>query len=135
MSETLVDSNVILDIMTEDRDWSEWSASALQRQADRSILVINPLVYAEVSIRFERIEDLDDALPPTLFRRDPLPWEAAFLAGKSFVAYRRRGGARHAPLPDFYIGAHAAVAGMALLTRDASRYRSYFPSLEMIAPA
>jgi len=135
VSETLVDSNVILDIMTEDPAWSEWSASALQRQADRSILVINPLVYAEVSIRFERIEDLDDALPATLFRRDPLPWEAAFLAGKSFLAYRRRGGARHAPLPDFYIGAHAAVAGMALLTRDSSRYRSYFPSLEMIAPA
>lgn len=130
-----MDSNVMLDIMTEDPDWSEWSASALQRQADRSILVINPLVYAEVSIRFERIEDLDDALPATLFRRDPLPWEAAFLAGKSFLAYRRRGGARHTPLPDFYVGAHAAVAGMTLLTRDSSRYRSYFPSLEIIAPA
>lgn len=134
MSETLVDSNVILDILTEDPEWVEWSASALQDQADRSILVINPLVYAEVSIRFERIEDLDDAMPESMFRRDALPWEAAFLAGKSFVAYRRRGGARHAPLPDFYIGAHAAVAGMTLLTRDASRYRSYFPSLEVIAP-
>ena len=134
MSETLVDSNVILDILTEDPEWLEWSASALQQQADRSILVINPLVYAEVSIRFERIEELDEAMPPTFFRRDPLPWEAAFLAGKSFLAYRRRGGARHAPLPDFYIGAHAAVAGMSLLTRDASRYRSYFPSLQVIAP-
>ena len=133
MSETLVDSNVILDILTEDPEWLEWSASALQQQADRSILVINPLVYAEVSIRFERIEELDEAMPPTFFRRDPLPWEAAFLAGKSFLAYRRRGGARHAPLPDFYIGAHAAVAGMSLLTRDASRYRSYFPSLQVIA--
>lgn len=134
MSETLVDSNVILDILTEDPEWLEWSASALQQQADRSILVINPLVYAEVSIRFERIEELDEAMPPTFFRRDPLPWEAAFLAGKSFLAYRRRGGARHAPLPDFYIGAHAAVAGMSLLTRDATRYRSYFPSLQVIAP-
>lgn len=134
MSETLVDSNVILDILTEDPEWLEWSASALQHQADGSVLVINPLVYAEVSIRFERIEDLDDALPSTMFRRDALPWEAAFLAGKRFLAYRRRGGARHAPLPDFYIGAHAAVAGMTLLTRDASRYRFYFPSLEVIAP-
>ncbi len=134
MSETLVDSNVILDILTEDPEWLEWSASALQRQADRSVLVINPLVYAEVSIRFERIEELDSVMPSTIFRRDSLPWTAAFLAGKSFLAYRRRGGARHAPLPDFYIGAHAAVAGMTLLTRDASRYRSYFPSLELIAP-
>ena len=130
-----MDSNVLLDVLTEDPDWFDWSATELERRADRSILVINPLVYAEVSIRFGRIEELDEALPPTIFRRDPLPWEAAFLAGKSFVAYRRRGGVRHNPLTDFYIGAHAAVAGMTLLTRDASRYRSYFPSLEVIAPA
>lgn len=135
MSDTLVDSNVILDVLTEDPEWLEWSASALQDQANRSVLVINPLVYAEVSIRFARIEDLDEVLPPTVFRRDPLPWEAAFLAGKSFLAYRQRGGSRHAPLPDFYIGAHAAVAGMTLLTRDAARYRFYFPSLDVIAPA
>ena len=135
MSDTLVDSNVILDILTEDPTWFEWSASALERQAERSILVINPLVYAEVSIRFEQVEELDDALPASMFRRDSLPWEAAFLAGKCFITYRQRGGTKHAPRPDFYIGAHAAIAGMTLLTRDATRYRSYFPSLELIAPA
>jgi predicted nucleic acid-binding protein len=134
LSDTLVDSSVILDILTEDAEWIEWSASALERQAEHSVLVINPVVYAEVSIRFQRIEDLDDALPVTTFRRDPLPWEAAFLAGKCFLTYRRRGGVRRSPLPDFYIGAHAAVAGMTLLTRDATRYRSYFPSLEVIGP-
>lgn len=134
MSETLVDSNVILDILTEDAEWFEWSSSALEDRAERSVLVINPVVYAEVSIRIERIEDLDDALPETAFRRDPLPWAATFLAGKCFLSYRQRGGVRRSPLPDFYIGAHAAVTGMALLTRDAARYRSYFPSLELIAP-
>jgi predicted nucleic acid-binding protein len=96
--------------------------------------VIDPIIYAEVSIRFERIEDLEEALLPTMFRRDTLPSEAAFLAGKCFVRYRRRGGAKHSPLPDFYIGAHAAVAGMTLLTRDEGRYRSYFPSLDIVAP-
>jgi len=118
LSDTLVDSSVILDILTEDEEWLEWSASALERQAEHSVLVINPVVYVEVSIRFQRIEDLDDALPATTFRRDPLPWEAAFLAGKCSLTYRRRGGVRRSPLPDFYIGAHAAVAEMTLLTRD-----------------
>lgn len=92
------------------------------------------MIYAEVSVGFERIEDLEVALPPHAFRRDPLPWEAAFLAGKSFQQYRRRGGERRSPLPDFYIGAHAAVAGMTLLTRDAAQYRTYFPRLELITP-
>jgi predicted nucleic acid-binding protein len=134
VSEVLVDSNVLLDVLTEDPEWFVWSADALERQAEASVLVIDPIVYAEVSIRFERIEDLEDALPATAFRRDPLPWEAAFLAGKCFLSYRRRGGGRRSPLPDFYIGAHAAVTGMALLTRDATRYRTYFPSLEIVAP-
>jgi predicted nucleic acid-binding protein len=106
----------------------------LSRCAESGVLVINPIVYAEVSIGFERVEELDEALPWDSFRRDPLPWEAAFLAGKCYLEYRRRGGARRSPLPDFYIGAHAAVAGMALLTRDAGRYRSYFPRLLLIAP-
>ena len=106
---------------------------ATLRRAARA-LAINPLVYAEVSIRFERIEDLEDALPEEDFLRLPLPWEAAFLAGKCFVRYRRRRGPRRSPLPDFYIGAHAAVAGLTLLTRDATRYRTYFPGLEIIAP-
>jgi predicted nucleic acid-binding protein len=97
-------------------------------------LAINPLVYAEVSVGFSRIEDLEELLPATLFRREALPYEAAFLAGKAFLRYRRRGGVRLAPMPDFYIGAHAAIAGFRLLTRDASRYRTYFPSVEIIAP-
>ena len=92
------------------------------------------MVYAEVSIRLARIEELEDALPEDEFLRLPLPWEAAFLAGKCFVRYRRRRGARRSPLPDFYIGAHAAVSGLVLLTRDASRYRSYFPGLHLVAP-
>lgn len=134
MSETLVDSNVLLDILTEDSEWLEWSADALEAQAEHSILVINPLIYAEVSVRFRRIEELDDVLPPSTFRRDDLPWEAGFLAGKCFVEYRRAGGTRRSPLPDFYIGAHAAVSRMTLLTRDSSRYRSYFPGLDVVAP-
>jgi predicted nucleic acid-binding protein len=130
----LVDSNVLLDIITEDREWSAWSGEALAECAEGSALAINPLVYAEVSIRFERIEELEEVLPEEDFLRLPLPWEAAFLAGKCFVRYRRRRGGRRSPLPDFYIGAHAAVAGLVLLTRDATRYRSYFPRLEIIAP-
>jgi len=130
----LVDTNVILDVLTDDPTFSPWSAEALARAADESILVINPVIYAEVSARYDSIEDVDDALPPFQFRRDPLPYDAAFLAGKAYVAYRRRGGTRLSPLPDFYIGAHAAVAGFQLLTRDARRYRTYFPTLEIIAP-
>ena len=131
----LVDSNVLLDVATSDPAWGAWSADALAKAADRSILVINPIVYAEVSVGFERIEDLEAALPAELFRRDPLPHEAAFLAGKSVLAYRKRGGRRATPLPDFYIGAHAAIAGHELLTRDVRRYRTYFPRLQLIAPA
>jgi hypothetical protein len=130
----LVDSNVLLDVLSDDPRWGAWSANALARCADVAVLAINPIIYAEVSIRFERIEELEDALPEREFHRLPLPWEAAFLAGKSFVHYRRRGGARRVPLPDFYIGAHAAVEGMLLLTRDARRYHTYFPGLRLIAP-
>ena len=129
-----MDSNVLLDVLTEDPEWSLWSGQALTECAERSALAINPLIYAEVSIRFERIEDLEEALPEQDFVRLPLPWEAAFLAGKCFLRYRRRSGGRRSPLPDFYIGAHAAVAGLVLLTRDATRYRSYFPGLEIVAP-
>lgn len=135
MSATLVDSNVLLDVITGDATWAAWSSAALERASDSTVLVINPLVYAEVSVRFERIEDLDDAIPPDLYRRDPLPYAAGFLAGKAFLRYRASGGGRHTPLPDFYIGAHAALAGHRLLTRDASRFRTYFPTVEVIAPA
>jgi predicted nucleic acid-binding protein len=130
----LVDSNVLLDVVTEDPAWFAWSAEALGRAAEREILIINPIIYAEVSIGFARIEDLDAALPETYFRRDALPWEAGFLAGKCFRRYRRAGGQRRSPLPDFYVGAHAAIRGHALLTRDAAKYRSYFPTLELISP-
>jgi predicted nucleic acid-binding protein len=134
VSVVLIDSNVLLDIFTEDERWFTWSATALARCAEDAVLAINPVIYAEVSIRFARIEELDEALPEAHFHRLPLPWEAAFLAGKCFLAYRRRGGMKRAPLPDFYIGAHAAVAGMSLLTRDPKRYRTYFPKLRLIAP-
>ena len=131
---TLVDSNVILDIATEDPQWGKWSAEALERAAEEGALAINPIIYAEVSIGFDRIETLDEALPPATFRRLPLPWEAGFLAGKCFTLYRRRGGGRRSPLPDFYIGAHAAISGFRLLTRDPGRYRTYFPRLGILAP-
>jgi predicted nucleic acid-binding protein len=134
MAPVLVDSNVILDVATEDAEWMDWSADALARYGESSVLVINPLIYAEVSAGFDRIEDLEDALPPEYFRREALPWDAAFLAGKVFLRYRRTGGERRSPLPDFYIGAHAAVLKYRLLTRDARRYRTYFSDLTIISP-
>lgn len=132
--EILVDSNVILDIVTEDTKWFRWSSETLTHYAEDHILNINPIIYAETSVAFDRIEDIDSVLRPTYFRRLTLPWEAAFLAGKCYVKYRKKGGVRRSPLPDFYIGAHAAVKGMTLMTRDISRYRTYFPKLNIIAP-
>lgn len=131
---TLVDSNVLLDVLTQDGQWSDWSAAALEQAASLGPLVINPVIYAEVSVRFTRIEELDEALPPEDFVRTPLPWSSAFLAAKCFVDYRRRGGSRRSPLPDFFIGAHAAVSRLRLLTRDGARYRTYYPTVELIAP-
>ncbi len=130
----LVDSNVILDVFTEDEEWFDWSSHALADAALTSPLIINPIIYAEVSVRFTRIEDLDDVLPLDRFMRAPIPYASAFLASKIFGRYRRRGGLRSAPLPDFFIGAHAAVADFQLLTRDPRRYRTYFPDLVLIAP-
>jgi predicted nucleic acid-binding protein len=130
----LVDSNVLIDVATRDARWYDWSASELHRLANETALVINQLIYAEVSISFARIEEVENALPTSLFRRENIPYEAAFLAGKAFLTYRRRGGARSAPLPDFMIGAHAAVSGLRLLTRDPARYRSYYPTVEVIGP-
>jgi predicted nucleic acid-binding protein len=135
MSAVLVDSNVLLDIFTENGRWLSWSGAALEHAANESRLVINPVIYAEVSIRFERIEELDEALPAAMFERESIPYEAAFLAGKAFLAYRRRSGAKMSPLPDFFIGAHAAIRGYSVLTRDISRYRTYFPRLPLISPA
>jgi predicted nucleic acid-binding protein len=131
---TLVDSNVLLDVLTADPEWSEWSAQRIAEARDAGRLAISPIVYAEVSTGFDAIEDLDDALPTGDFEREPLPDDAGFLAAKAFVAYRERGGKRRSPLPDFYIGAHAAVRGYRLLTRDAARYRTYFSSIELVSP-
>jgi predicted nucleic acid-binding protein len=130
----LVDSCVLLDLFTEDPMWFEWSASVLEQQADRGSLIINPIIYAEASVRFERIEELEAVLSPDVFEYRPLPREAAFLAGKCFLRYRRGGGAKAMPLPDFFIGAHAAVEGLAILTRDTGRFKTYFPSVELICP-
>ncbi len=134
MSAVLIDSNVLLDLLTEDPNWFSWSAAAVEAAAGGSRLVINPIVYAEVSVRFAAIEDLEEALPTQMISREPVPYEAAFLAGKAFQSYRRKGGEKRSPLPDFFIGAHAAVAGYQLLTRDVRRYRTYFPTLLLIAP-
>lgn len=129
----LVDSNVLLDVFTGDPVWATWSEARLAEAFDAGQAVINPIVYAEISVAFERIETLQATLPPQL-RREDLPWEAAFLAGKCFVEYRRRGGRKRSPLPDFYIGAHAAVTRRALLTRDANRYRTLPTTLALITP-
>ena len=134
MSTVLVDSNVLLDVATADPKWAGWSAQALSAAANQGPLIINALIYAEVSIGYDRVEDLEAAVPAALFQREPLPYDAAFLAGKAFLRYRRRGGPQRAPLVDFYVGAHAAVGGYRLLTRDVARYRTYFPSVELIAP-
>ncbi|MBI4469228.1 MAG: type II toxin-antitoxin system VapC family toxin [Acidobacteria bacterium] len=134
MAGVLVDSSVLLDILTEDPQWFEWSSRTLRRCAEEAVLIINPVIYAEVSIRFERIEELEDALPGSMFERRQLPWTAAFLAGKCFVKYRKAGGRRSAPLPDFFIGAHAAVEELDLATRDRSHYSTYFPTVRLIGP-
>ena len=130
----LVDSNVILDIFTKDPLWLKWSSEILVNYAEYELLYINPIIYSEISVRFAKIEDLEDALPGEYIRRQDLPYEAAFLAGKCFSKYRQAGGTKRSPLPDFYIGAHAAVRGWSLLTRDIGRYKTYFPGLNVIAP-
>ena len=131
---TLVDANVLLDVLTDDEEWFDWSAAMLEESSHRGSLFINPIVYAEVCGGFTRIEDVDEALPLDYYRRADLPWAAGFLASRAFVLYRRGGGVRRSPLPDFYIGAHAAIAGYDLLTRDPRRYRQYFPTVRVIAP-
>jgi predicted nucleic acid-binding protein len=134
MRGTLVDSNVLIDVLSADLAWGEWSSQALASLGSEGPLVVNAVIYAEISQRYSRKELLDHELPADIFLREDIPWSAAFLAGKAFIDYRRRGGNRHSPLPDFFIGAHAAVKGLRLLTRDASRYRTYFPTVELIVP-
>jgi predicted nucleic acid-binding protein len=131
---TLVDTNVLLDVLTENERWLTWSMNALADASEAGPLYVNPIIYAEVSVRFSRVEDLEDALPPEDYRRAPLPWAAAFLAGKAYLDYRRRRGPASSTLPDFFIGAHAAVDDLALLTRDARRYRTYFPTIRLLTP-
>lgn len=130
---TLVDTNVLLDVLLEDDEWVDWSAMMIATASQQGRIVINPIIYAEVSSAYDDIESLDRALPAEYYLREPLPWESAFLAGRAYVSYRRRGGVRRSPLPDFYVGAHAAVAGHTLLTRDPQRYRAYFPKVRILA--
>jgi predicted nucleic acid-binding protein len=130
----LIDSNVIIDIITRDPIWYVWSVFALGTAARSSAIYINPLIYAEISTQFDDLADLDATLTTGIVRRASLPYSAAFLAAKAFEAYRRNGGDRRSPLPDFYIGAHAVVQGMTLVTRDVARYKTYFPTLKLMSP-
>jgi predicted nucleic acid-binding protein len=131
---TLVDSNVILDLVTNDPEWSDWSIAKLEEAALKGLLCINDVVYAELSVRYDRIEALEAMLDHAAIEVERTPREALFLAGKVFVQYRKAGGGRTGVLPDFFIGAHAAVTKLPLLTRDAARYRTYFPNMALIAP-
>ncbi len=130
----LVDSNVLLDIVTADPEWLPWSQAALADALLAGAVAINQLVYAEVSIAYQQAAELDAVLTRLRIQRIDLPWEAAHLAGQAFLKYRRQGGTRTSPLPDFYIGAHAQTAGLPLLTRDAKRYRTYFPKVALLTP-
>jgi predicted nucleic acid-binding protein len=130
----LVDSNVLLDVIGADPNWYAWSATELTKAATYDQVVINPVIYAEVSMRYASISELETAMPRSDVFREAIPYEAAFLAGKAYLLYRRRKGNRRSPLPDFFIGAHAAVSHYSLLTRDPSRYRAYFPTVRLIAP-
>ena len=134
MRPILVDSNVILDIAIATNPWREWSEAALNKGAEDRLLIINPMIYAEVSVGFLEIAEVDALVDETGLTREDLPWGAAFLAGKAFKRYRSEGGERRSPLPDFFIGAHATVRRYTLLTRDARRYRTYFPSVDLICP-
>jgi predicted nucleic acid-binding protein len=131
---TLIDSNVLIDLLIDDPAWSDWSLTRLQQAALRGPLVINGIVYAEISTRYPAIEDIEAALAGANVTVAPTPRTALFLAGKAFLKYRRAGGLRTSVLSDFFIGAHAAVEKLPLLTRDAQRYRHYFPTVELIAP-
>lgn len=134
MRSVLVDSCVLLDILTEDPKWFSWSAKQLAEAANHGVLVINPVIFSEVSITFETIEAMDELFSPDSFEYRPISKEMAFLAGKCFVDYRKRRGAKSNPLPDFFIGAHAAIEQLPLITRDAKRFGTYFPTVELITP-
>jgi len=131
---TLVDSNVLIDVVVRDKQWAAWSIEALIEALEAGPVFVDQVVFAEISIGYRTAEACQDALAVQGIERVPIPWPAAFLAGRAYSAYKQRGGTKLAPLPDFFIGAHAAVAGLRLLTRDASRYRTYFPTVDLIAP-
>jgi predicted nucleic acid-binding protein len=130
----LVDSNVILDILTTDPKWYQWSANKLSYLSESHNLIINDIIYTEISIGFDKIEDLDDVISESFFKILPIPKSALFLAGKAFLNYKRKNVSKNLVLPDFFIGAHAAILKIPLLTRDISRYKTYFPTIELISP-
>ncbi len=134
MTDTLVDTNVLIDVFAKDPRWFAWSSRMLAEAVDHGALVVNQIAYAEIGSSYSDQGTLDAILSEQAFRLEDLPWEAAFLAGQAYVAYRRRGGAKTAPLPDFFIGAHAAARGYRLLTRDRGHYATYFPTLDIISP-
>ncbi|PKO61119.1 MAG: DNA-binding protein [Betaproteobacteria bacterium HGW-Betaproteobacteria-18] len=131
---TLVDSCVLIDVLADDPNWADWSLDQLERCSQQGALIINPIILAEISPRFACAADLEAALDSLPLVREALPWDAAYLAGQAFKVYRQLQGSKTSPLPDFYIGAHALVHQLQLLTRDSARYRSYFPKLALVAP-
>jgi predicted nucleic acid-binding protein len=134
MPATLVDSCVLIDVLADDPQWADWSIQKLEALGGQAPLVINPLILAEISPRFARASDLEAALDALPLQKQALPWDAAFLAGQAFKVYRQSKGMQRSPMPDFYIGAHALLGGMRLLTRDAKRFTTYFPKLHVVSP-
>ncbi|TIU25220.1 MAG: type II toxin-antitoxin system VapC family toxin [Mesorhizobium sp.] len=131
---TLVDTNVLIDVAVRDPVWLKWSRPKIETARKQGSLIINQIIYAEFSMRYETIEDVDDVLPEDEYRREGLPFEAAFAASRAFLIYRRQGGPREKVMPDFLIGAHAVIRGYPILTRDPAGFRNYFPDVELIAP-
>lgn len=130
----LVDSNILLDVIEVGSEFETWSTARLVEARRKGPLVINPIIYAEIAAGFDSEGMLESVLSPSKFEREDLPWQAAFLAGRAFLQYRRSGGSRRSPLPDFYIGAHAVIRGHSLITRDRARYAGYFPMLRVVSP-
>jgi predicted nucleic acid-binding protein len=130
----LVDTNVLVDVLADEQSWAEWSIAQLRAQSQLHELAINPIIYSELSLMYDSLEALDDVIQAMRLKYLEVPREALFLAGKAFAKYRREGGAKHNVLPDFFIGAHAAIERCAILTRDAARYRTYFPTVKLVMP-
>lgn len=134
MTDTLVDTNVLIDLSNDSEEWFDWSSHLVREAANSGALVVNQIIYSELVGGYAAREELDAVLARAEVRREDLPWDAAFMAGMAFQEYRRQKGKRRTPLPDFYIGAHAAVRGYRLLTRDRGYYSTYFPTLVVISP-